>query len=441
MKKTVLFVLLVTILIVAFASTAYAAVWNFEKSYRTGSGAGRAYPKAYQSGTAGRGYMYTNGSSTRATYFGAPAFASNESSANFVYMQWWAVDPADPRQPANGAVIVKPTANTGSPHGGYTLNSVKCAVCHAVHTAAPAQSAAAPVADTLLRSKASDACGYCHVSEGNTVMDPVYGGVMPIPAEAGHALGTPMCTECHVNVHGFGAETIPPLNGKLLTLATDYAPSTVISRVTAIEASAAAQGFPAHVTGFSVAEYESQVEFEAHPEMEMQAIGLFCGGCHEGSYAGTIAGASASTALGVRSGEFTGHRTMAAATTTWNSFGNKVSSSVASSTKVADAPASGCTSCHDAENGFGTGTKAFPHNWGTVTGEMLVYDAGLAEFENQTFAWLLKASDSSRSDETTSGGVTGKSAHVGANGGTLSDGVCLKCHRWSSGTAGVGLSY
>lgn len=443
MKRGLLLVVLVVILVMAFTASAYGAVWNVEKSYRTGTSANRQYPRAHQTGTAGRGYMYNNGSGTRQQYFGAPNL-SNESSATFVYLQWWVVNPADSRQGANGAVFVKPEDNAGSPHGGFLTSTVKCAVCHAVHTAAPAQNAAAPVADTLLRTKAADACGYCHVAEGNTVMDPVFGGVWPIPAEAGHALGEPTCTECHTNVHGAGAESaVPSVAGKLLTLATDYGTgspgggSTILSRVAAIEASAVAQGYGAtpRVTGYTVAEYSTLV----NDDIKNQAVGVFCGGCHEGSYANTLPGASASNALGARAGEFSGHRTMADATDTWNAFGAKVSSSEMSSTKVADAPAQSCYSCHDADNGFDTGTKAFPHNWGTVTGETLVYNAGLDEFENQTFAWLLKASDSSRSDETTSGGVTGKSAHIGINGGTLSDGVCLKCHRWAAG--GVGRTY
>ena len=50
-------------------------------------------------------------------------------------------------------------------------------------------------------------------------------------------------------------------------------------------------------------------------------------------------------------------------------------------------------------------------------------------------------------DETTrNGGPIGKTGHAGPNGGTLSDGVCLKCHRWGGAegeeaTAGVGISY
>lgn len=439
-KKTLFFVVVAVVLVFAFATSASAAVWNIEKSFRMGSSGARVFPNAYQSGIAGRGYMYDNGAGTRKMVFPGDT-VSTESSAAFVYLQWWAVDPTDARQPANGATINKPTANAtvNSPHGGFATSTVKCAVCHNVHTAAPAQDAAAPQADTLLRTKAADACGYCHVAKGSSVIDPVYGGVYPIPEGAGHALGEPNCTECHTNVHGADAETeVPSVAGKLLTLATDYGTgspgggSTILSRVAAIEASAVAENFGADpkVTGFNVAEYETLV----NEDIKNQAVGVFCGGCHEGSYANTLPGASASNALGARSGEFSGHRTMAEATDTWNA-GGTISSSEHDSIKVADAAATSCYSCHDADNGYDTGTKAFPHNWGTVEGVELDYDAVTNEFTNQTFAWLIKASDSNRTDDTAIEG-TDKTSHIGPNGGTLSDGVCLKCHRWTAGGVG-----
>ena len=361
--------------------------------------------------------------------FGGASDPSQGRAAN-IYMRW------------SDLVAPTVTANTGSPHGGYLTSTVKCAVCHSSHTAAPGGGpvgSAGTVADTLLRVKAADACGYCHVAAANAVMSPVFGGVWPVPVEAGHSLGGNNCAECHTGPHGVGAETLPALNGKLLTLATDYAPvgSTILSRVAAIEATAVAQGFGADpkVTGYNVAEYSSAAAFAASPAMELQAVGVFCGGCHEGSYASTVANASASNKGGLAAGQFSGHRTMAAATTTWNAAGNKKSSGYQANIKIADAPAQDCYSCHDADNGFGE--KAFPHNWGVPAGETLVYDSGLNEFENQTFAWLLRAPDSS--GPKTGVDASGKTAHVSATGGTLSDGVCLKCHKWTAG--GVGQTF
>ncbi len=364
----------------------------------------------------------------------------SQGAQTYVYMKW-----GDIKAP-------EVLANTGSPHGGYVTTSVKCAVCHSTHRAAPGKDAAGTVvADTLLRFKASDSCGYCHVAAGSTVVDPVYGGVWPIPAEAGHALASPTCGECHASVHGANAETIPPVAGLLLKTKVaeeiasrayeglDYNTS-IIDRVTAIEASAVAAGYGADpkVTGFNVSEYNSL----STNAIRQQAVGVFCGGCHIGSYAGTVAGARAGAESGTLLGTspYSGHRTMAAATDNWNATG-AISSGGTGATpgtgfKIADVAAQDCKGCHDSYNGFGTGTKAFPHNWGTAGDEPLELVGGV--FENQSMTWLLAAPDSS-AEPTRNGGAIGKAGHAGPAGGTLSDGVCLKCHKWTDG--GVGASF
>lgn len=63
--------------------------------------------------------------------------------------------------------------NFGSPHGAYTTSTRKCAVCHAVHNAAPG--AGASGSEVLLRSTVAEACTYCHVSPGVSTYI-VYGG-------------------------------------------------------------------------------------------------------------------------------------------------------------------------------------------------------------------------------------------------------------------------
>jgi hypothetical protein len=343
-------------------------------------------------------------------YIGAADPAAG--SLAYVYLSW--SDIASPTV----------TANTGSPHGGFTTTSIKCAVCHSVHVAAPAQSAAAPVADTLLRMKAADACGYCHVSKGNTVGNPIWGGdVRALAGANGHALGN-NCDECHTSVHGGGAETeVASLEGKLLTLGTDYGTgspggnTTVLSRVAVINAKAVEQGF-SNPTGFSVADYQTKYEADA-PGITAQAVGVFCGGCHDASYSLAVSGASASTFGGQSSGMFSGHLSKGAsvAGSSWN-------------------PVAGCTSCHDASDGFGG--FAFPHNWGT-TGEEAVIGPDGKTYENQTMGWLL-VSEFAGAPKAVNGGPEGKLGHAGPDGGTLADGVCLKCHRGSAVT-GVGLDF
>jgi hypothetical protein len=502
MKKCTLFVLLIAVFALAFSSAAYAAaptVWNFEKDFDnaglleltavaipagtynapgfagvtdpgpyTGSAldnrgrAERIYIskntlQPYNFGAAGgapiyspttvasgiQGYigdaawntwLLTQSVSNQAAYpaaidaagvWGAPYYKMNNAAAPtpdphgaYVYLQWWAVEAGNP------AALVDVTANTGSPHGGFTTSSIKCAVCHSVHTAAPGGSATAPVADNLLRMNAVDACAYCHVEAANTVGNPVYGGrVDGLDGDVGHALGSnPTCSECHGSVHGAGCETIPPLNGKLLTLATDNGGS-VVDRIESIDTLAAAQGFTGPVTGFYAADYESAVEFAAHPEMEDQAVGIFCQGCHDGSYAVTVKNASASTLdAAMTAGQFSGHRVMASASGSTNAY----------------APVAGCTSCHDAQDGFGG--QAFPHNWGVPSGAITWATVdGVLEATNQSMGWLL-VGEYAGATKTSNNGPMGKLGHAGPDGGTLSDGVCLKCHRGSA-TTGVGFDY
>ena len=107
---------------------------------------------------------------------------------------------------------------TGSPHGNYSLNTVKCAVCHAVHRAASAGMAGkdaawgnptgtTPVPATgptqlMLRSDVADACNYCHINTGIGGVRLYNGNVGNIGnwvnSGYGHGNG---CTDCHA-VHG-----------------------------------------------------------------------------------------------------------------------------------------------------------------------------------------------------------------------------------------------
>lgn len=65
---------------------------------------------------------------------------------------------------------------TVSPHSGYTINTGKCKVCHAVHGAGitTADQTAMQPSEKLLRSTANDACNFCHLTAGAFAMDPYY---------------------------------------------------------------------------------------------------------------------------------------------------------------------------------------------------------------------------------------------------------------------------
>lgn len=57
-----------------------------------------------------------------------------------------------------------------SPHAGYSTTTGKCKVCHAVHGAGTATTVDS--SEKLLRSKAADSCGFCHLGAGAFATDP-----------------------------------------------------------------------------------------------------------------------------------------------------------------------------------------------------------------------------------------------------------------------------
>lgn len=80
------------------------------------------------------------GATFSALTFAAPALAELNDSG---FVTW--------------ASVATMNASQGtSPHGGYQTNTVKCAVCHAVHQASG-------TGEILLRSTVAEACTYCHI--------------------------------------------------------------------------------------------------------------------------------------------------------------------------------------------------------------------------------------------------------------------------------------
>lgn len=327
--------------------------------------------------------------------------------------------------------------NGNSPHGNYTTSTVKCVVCHAVHYAAPGNATVASGnqdADTLLRMKASDACIYCHATAGVAVNGrPVYNGLGGIITGAGatggatntgHAIGT-NCDICHASVHGMGSdESVASLQGYLLKKlpVTDMQGTAVdttnmIDAVEAIDFMAQNEGFAAGAAlNGTVGAYAS----DNNPVLREQAVGVFCAECHSGAYATAAAGASTS----VKGAKLSGHRIAASATNNWNADGS-VSSGSAGNLAVAWAAANNCKDCHDAKDNYGN--VAFPHAWGDYNNTDAATKAA-----SGTKMWLTSAADS---------GATKDKLAIGAGDTQLSDGVCLKCHVASGGSAGVGITF
>jgi hypothetical protein len=389
-KKSLLILALAVILVLAFASSAFAV--NHSGTQRLGAAAVAGAP------VGGGGSNPANNVAGAGTY---------------IYMDW--------------STGLGTNSTDNSPHGNYTTTTVKCAVCHAVHYAppgvAPVDALGSQSADTLLRMKASDACGFCHAKTGTAVNGtPVYDGIYTSgmasggSANSGHAIGN-NCDECHTSVHGANAdESVAALSGFLLKKQTNGTATDMLSSIGLIETNATSHGFASGAAlGDTVAGYAS-ISDVAHREA---AVGVFCAECHNGSYATVAAGASTNVAGGP--GLYAGHRIAAAATTTWNAS-TKVSSSAFTGT-VAWAAATDCKSCHDATDSFGA--AAFPHSWGG------------------TKMWLLSAENAGAAKTTLPYGTaagSGYSVLAGGSAPQLSDGVCLKCHV-SSGGSGVGVTY
>jgi hypothetical protein len=363
---------------------------------------------------------------------------------------------------AHGAADVNPTAVSGagiylawttslgtnatdgnSPHGNYTTTTVKCVVCHAVHYAAPlTANGSAPgdytvasgnnQADTLLRMKAEAACIFCHATAGQSVNGrPVYDGIgNALVNNTGGAFNTghftgPNCTECHTNVHGAGADnSVRSLQGFLLknmsatnVLGTGATTTDMIDAITTIDHNAQNQGMNA---GDALAGTIGAYANSNSSVLKEQAVGIFCAECHLGSYAAAAPGAAANV-YGSSAQAFSGHRIAAVATTDWNADGS-ISSGAVRNQQVAWAPATNCKSCHDANDVYGN--IAFPHSWGG------------------TKMWLTSAADAgvSTTKEMLPYGTAANSAYDTGKP-QLSDGVCLKCHVATGGTAGVGITF
>jgi len=400
-KKTLLVVALAAMLVFALAGSAFAAGINHSGQQRLGAAASAPANGYNQDGT------------TATAIVGA---------GTNTYMDW-------------NKSLGDNATNGNSPHGNYTTTTVKCVVCHAVHYAAPGDGSA-KTADTLLRMKASDACVFCHATDGMAVNGrPVYNGAGSSLTEPGatggatdkgHIIGT-NCSYCHTNVHGANADhSVASLDGYLLKLmpqsgvtALNVQTADMIGAITAIDHNAENQGFaPGTALAGTIGAYASSNTLT----LREQAVGIFCAECHDGAYATGAAGASTNV-QGSSAVAYSGHRIAAAATSNWNSDGSK-SSGLVQNTTVAWAAANNCKSCHDAQDKYGN--AAFPHAWGQ--------DAAA----KGTKMWLLSAADFG---STKTGLGTAPANLYNTNKVQLSDGVCLKCHVASGGTAGVGITF
>lgn len=402
MKKTLLVAALAVALVFAFGSSAFAKnnVMMFDGSKAVGSTVTNAagsteVPPVYNN--------WTEATALRQSY-GQPAEA-----------------------PILGLENITANAGDSSPHGGYTTATVKCAACHAVHAASTLSysykaadgTTVTKTPDTLLKMAANDSCAFCHVT--NPINSKVvYGGSLAIVSGGGddhHSPGA-SCSTCHASVHGANAiKGVEAVEGLLLKSLPNVVNKT--------------QGLDTMIdtyntgSGFTAAEYRDGTIAAGE---RSAAVGLFCAGCHSGSYQNVTANSKNGT------GTMTGHRVMAEARSAYN--GTDIGSTAATLTVAAAfAPATDCKSCHDADNGFGE--AGFPHftpgaarflNSGSYTGSLDTTAVGVsATADDGTFGVVV-------------GGVDADATMENVAQYSLQDGVCLKCHRGST-TTGVGLTF
>jgi hypothetical protein len=310
------------------------------------------------------------------------------------------------------------TAQATGPHGDYTINTLKCAVCHSVHGAASGGVALTQVRNNL--GDPSSICAYCH-GIGTSVTTRI--------VAVGYLTGsdhTGKCASgCHgESIHGANRSDYKALAARLLNNRADAAitqaiTDTAITGVTSAMMNSVADGLP-----------------------KTMATAYTCAGtgnaglCHGNSAFGTATNKTAMDVSGTGAGTWKkGHPVFQNATATWSEsgaqYGNKTD--YPTGVTIAWANADGCNKCHDVKDST-LNKPAFPHNQvGSVvgiTGTSVKPHVGLT-----SKLWMSKASYQGAGDQVA---ITDPAYQTNYAG--IVDGVCLKCHR-PSVSAGVGYDF
>jgi len=282
------------------------------------------------------------------------------------------------------------------PHSGYATTTIKCAVCHSVHRGG----------SKLLNDGSS--CAFCHSSVANGGGAVASNLISWTAANGGPHSSRCANDDCHGGPHGVGASIYAGPASKLLTARAD----------TKLLADATANG----VSVASLATYDASTR--------ALATGATCSreGCHTNSAMGVLISGTQLPADvdGVLDKMVTGHRVIASATPNWNSDGS-MGTSKTTIGAIAYAPVDYCNDCHDLADDNNAGKAAFPHG---ITG--IVDSAVGADGTSRPAVWLTAGAFAG--DARTAVGP------LSATGASVTDGVCLKCHRGSA-TTGVGIDF
>lgn len=323
--------------------------------------------------------------------------------------------------------------NTGTPHGGYTTSTNKCAVCHAVHRAdANGTVLTAINGASFTPLTYTKGCAFCHAVGGGgfSVSQVVMGTDGSITPHTN-------CNRCHIaSPHGMGASEYPVLAERMInTNGDDQIGNDIRAGVNGITAATFVAG---NATGLTL------------------GTGYLCDNCHFHTGVtgqelvfpvNTVDAVPAVGTVGVDENlEFTGHRVTALATTNWNQAGNPEAAAIdayytgggaaGAQSQIAYTASNSCQTCHDAVNA--AGDPAFPHGYVNAAGAYATKGQAGA-----SLVWLTTA-DQFGVAKTVLGTPAGGTSSANQNAVNMlltEDGLCLKCHVNNGKTAGVGITF
>jgi hypothetical protein len=378
---------------------------------------------------------------------------------------WSYVDPYVHWDDARNQMLADGVDPGTSPHGGYTANTIKCAVCHSAHRAATDRTTAGVGADWKL-TPGANSCIACHTATGSNPSAKLVEWPS-VYAEGGPHRGFNCMGQCHAGVHGalaseYGSAAKFLLNPNIRTeVYGSYAPPTAgLGLDDGLEKAIAAGNLGGAVPNAGVIE-TWPTDAKQQSAARAMVTGYLCsqGGCHTASqFAVNTAGYAEERTLpglpmfldGPYDQMFTGHSTA-----------NTISSCASSGCHqfISVNNDSQCAMCHDFK-GVVTGTSAWPHanrgidvyEWVRPTGSLEVtttlavrtnlwmYTGDItyrdADGEvTSTPMWngvpvvdtgVVQGLDSRRVNTRTI--LNGNAAFNATTGVAIRDGVCLKCH-------------
>ncbi|MDY0088599.1 MAG: hypothetical protein RBS78_08650, partial [Coriobacteriia bacterium] len=333
-----------------------------------------------------------------------------------------------------------------TPHGGYAVNTTKCAVCHSVHRA-DTDLAVAGVGSYWKLTPGAQACVACHTPSGS---NPVSTSLVEWPStydEGGPHNSFGCLGGCHGSVHGAVQSEYGAISAWNLTARNDaaiaaaFAAGNVASPLGNANSASVASGGGSHpddyYANFGDAEFRANAigENDAYGGNQQKAVmramatGYTCGasGCHSSSqFAVNAAGYAemrasdprANTTLDVA---MTGHAT----------------NSIRGCEPCHASRDSKCAGCHDMV-GKATNSSAFPHANRKIT--VFETDAAGTKVDKAVDGgnlWMLSGDATLRDADgvPSASGTANPERRVVEDStswhgtpGNINDGTCIKCH-------------